>query len=109
MQIASFPFSIVDWNDIEKMQFSGITGQSSWKTVEMNDIRIRLVEYSKNYLADHWCMKGHVIFCVEGAMTMELKSGKEYRLEKGMTYITGDNGIPHKSSSEQGCKLFIVD
>jgi quercetin dioxygenase-like cupin family protein len=75
----------------------------------MGDIRIRMVEYSANYLADHWCSKGHIIFCIEGAMETELQDGRKFLLEKGMTYYVGDNCEAHRSASVKGCKLFIVD
>lgn len=75
----------------------------------MNDIRIRMVEYSASYSADHWCGKGHVIYCIEGEMQTTLMDGRKYLLTAGMTYHAGDDGVPHRSESKYGCKLFIVD
>ena len=109
MQINHFPFQIVDWDTIEKINHAGTTGVSIWKTYMMNNIRVRMVEYSENYLADHWCHKGHIIFCVEGEMETELKDGRKLLLSKGMTYHVGDDSEAHRSSTRNGCKLFIVD
>ncbi len=75
----------------------------------MNEIRVRMVEYSPNYLADHWCSKGHIILCLEGEMETELQDGRKFMLTKGMTYHVGDNNEAHRSSTVMGCKLFIVD
>jgi hypothetical protein len=38
----------------------------------MGEIRVRKVEYSAGYKADHWCKKGHIILCTEGEMETEL-------------------------------------
>lgn len=109
MNILSFPFSITDFKDIEVTEHKGITGLAIWRTFHKNDMRIRQVEYSPNYLADHWCSKGHVIYCIEGEMETELQDGRKYMLRKDMVYTVGDNAEAHRSFSEKGCKLFIVD
>jgi quercetin dioxygenase-like cupin family protein len=75
----------------------------------LGDIRIRMVEYSDDYMADHWCSKGHIIFCTEGEMETELQDGGKFILQKGMTYYVGDDSSSHRSASVNGCKLFIVD
>jgi quercetin dioxygenase-like cupin family protein len=109
MQLSSFPFSITDFSEVEPEMHQGITGNAEWRTITRDDIRIRLVKYSENYLADHWCSKGHIIYCVEGEMTTELEDGKTFVLQKGMIYTVGDNSDAHRSFSEKGCTLFIVD
>lgn len=109
MQIPSFPFQTVNWSSITKEEHRGTTGIAYWQVFNMGDIRVRLVEYSANYLADHWCSKGHIIYCIEGAMGTELQDGRKFLLEKGMTYYVGDNCEAHRSTSINGCKLFIVD
>ncbi len=75
----------------------------------MHTIRVRKVEYSAGYKADHWCSKGHIILCTEGDMETELKDGRIIILTKGMTYFVGDNCEAHRTSTANGCKLFIVD
>ena len=109
MKIKQFPFQTVDWSVIEAEEHSGTTGTASWKIFKMNDTRIRMVEYSANYVADHWCSKGHIIFCVKGAMTTTLEDGRELILSEAMSYHVGDNSDAHSSRSENGCTLFVVD
>ena len=109
MKIATFPFQTLDWSSVEKVEHNGITGFAVWQVFMMNDTRIRMVEYSPGYKADHWCSKGHIILCVEGEMNTELKDGRIYKLIKGMCYFVGDNNEAHQISSAGGCKLFIVD
>jgi hypothetical protein len=109
MKIVKFPFMQIDWRSIESEEHKGITGNAIWKTAYLGDIRIRLIEYSMNYLADHWCDKGHIIYCIDGEMTTELKDGHRYTLKKGMTYIVGDDSESHRTFTEAGVKLFIVD
>ena len=75
----------------------------------MGDIRIRKVEYSAGYRADPWCKKGHIILCTEGEMGTELDDGRMMKLSAGMTYFVGDDCELHRTSSKNGCKLFIVD
>jgi hypothetical protein len=109
MHIPSFPFQTFNWTGIPKEQKPGETGFALWQTKMMNDVRVRLVEYSAGYTADHWCSKGHVLFCMEGEMQTELKDGRVFTLNKGTVYLVGDDNEPHRSSTINGCKLFIVD
>ncbi len=109
MHIASVLFQTINWDEIPVETHLGKTGFAHWRTVIVGDIRLRIVEYSPGYLADHWCNKGHVIFCLEGEMTTELQDGRKFELRKNMNYIVGDDIEPHRSYSEHGVKLFVVD
>lgn len=109
MKFSSFPFSITDFETIAPEIKQGITGHAEWKVLNRDDVRIRLVTYSPNYFADHWCEKGHIIFCVEGEMETELNNGSKHILSKGMIYTVGDHSDAHRSVSANGCVLFIVD
>ncbi len=109
MEIKQFPFQMPHWPGIKPAEHAGTTGMAYWKIFTMGEIRIRMVEYSANYQADHWCNKGHIIYCIEGEMTTTLLDGREFKLSKGMTYHVGDNSEPHSSYSKNGCHLFIVD
>ncbi len=102
-------FGLTNWNDIPIERHEGTTGHAIWKIQQFGAIRVRMVEYSKNYLADHWCDKGHIIFCIEGEMITELKDGRKFSLKKGMSYQVGDNAESHRTQSAEGVKLFIVD
>jgi quercetin dioxygenase-like cupin family protein len=109
MVIKNVPFETVDWSAVEKERHDGETGVSYWKVRQFGDIRVRIVEYSVGYLADHWCEKGHIIFCLDGEMTTELKDGRTFDLKKGMSYQVEDGEYPHRSWTEKGATLFIVD
>jgi quercetin dioxygenase-like cupin family protein len=109
MKLSAFPFSITEIASIEPEFHKGITGSAEWRIIARDDVRIRLVKYSANYLADHWCSKGHIIYCVDGEMETELKDGRKFLLTKGNMYTVGDNRDAHRSYTENGCTLFIVD
>ncbi len=109
MQLSPFSFSITDFDSIQPEFHQGVTGSAEWKVIHRDNIRIRLVKYSANYLADHWCNKGHIIYCVDGEMETELKDGRKFLLKKGMLYTVGDDADAHRSYSAEGCTLFIVD
>lgn len=103
------PFQITNWEIIPKQEHKGETGVAYWQTLQFGDLRIRMVEYSKNYKADHWCKKGHIIYCIEGEMTTELSDGTEHQMTAGMTYQVSDDLSSHRTYSTKGVKLFIVD
>ena len=104
------PFQTTHWEQVPSTQHKGETGVAIWRTLKYDKIRVRLVEYSPNYKADHWCSVGHIIFCVKGEFTSHLKDGSEHVLKKGMSYqTTDDKENPHLSTSETGCTLFVVD
>ena len=104
------PFETSDWSSVPANEHKGETGVALWRTRQYGKIRVRLVDYSPGYKADHWCSKGHIIYCAEGEFTAHLKDGNTYLLKKGMSYQTTDDiENPHMSTSETGCKLFIVD
>ncbi len=106
---ANIPFQITDWSNIPKVEHKGETGKAYWQTLQLGDLRLRMVEYSPNYLADHWCQKGHIIYCIEGEMTTELENGEKHSMTAGMTYQVSDELSSHKSYSKNGVKLFIMD
>jgi hypothetical protein len=105
----NIPFQSIDWTSIEKVEFKGETGVALWQTVQFGGLRIRLVEYSRGYLADHWCQKGHIVHCLEGELITELDSGERIKHIKGETYVVSDELSSHRSISENGVKLLIVD
>jgi quercetin dioxygenase-like cupin family protein len=106
---SDIPFSLIDWDKVPAETHNGISGFATWRILKLGEIRVRLVEYSPNYYSDHWCDKGHIIYCIEGEMTTELRDGQKMKMTKGMTYIVGDDSDSHRSFSEKGVKLFIVD
>jgi hypothetical protein len=110
VEIANIPFGVTDWDAVEKTMHTGETGVAYWRTKNFGAIRVRMVEYSANYLADHWCSKGHILFCLSGELKTELADGRVFVLKPGMSYQVADNAEAHKSSTGvSGASLFIVD
>ena len=107
--MSNFPFQIIDWNAIDVTKHAGEKGTAFWKTVQLEGLRLRIVEYSEGYLADHWCKKGHIVYCIEGEFTSELASGEKLVLTKGMLYIVSDDLSSHRSHTDKGVKLLIID
>ena len=110
MKIPDMPFTTTAWDAIAPTTHPGETGHALWRTLDIGDIRIRSVEYSPGYLADHWCDRGHILYVLEGELDTELKDGRKFTLTPGMSYQVSDFGdSPHRSSTRTGAKLFIVD
>jgi hypothetical protein len=109
MRITEIPFGTTDWSALEATEYKGQTGSARWRTRHFGPIRVRMVEYSPGYLADHWCVKGHILLCLEGELHTELKDGRRFVLRPGMSYQVADNAEPHRSSTTVGAKLFVVD
>jgi hypothetical protein len=109
MAQSNINFQTIDWSIIEKTFHPGETGEAFWQTLQFAGLRIRIVEYSAGYLADHWCQKGHIVHCLEGEFVSELETGENFALTKGMTYVVSDELSSHRSISKNGVKLLIVD
>jgi hypothetical protein len=110
MKIPDLPFTTTDWSGVPVSEHPGETGKALWRTFNIGDIRVRQVEYTAGYLADHWCDRGHILYVLEGELDTELKDGRSFRLSAGMSYQVSDFGDPaHRSSTATGAKLFIVD
>lgn len=109
MQMNEIPFGTTDWSGVEATEHQGETGLARWRTRQFGAVRVRIVEYSPGYRADHWCVKGHILLCLEGELHTELEDGRTFVLKPGMTYQVADNAEPHRSFTAVGAKLFIVD
>jgi quercetin dioxygenase-like cupin family protein len=109
MDMKNIPFGTTTWSQISPTVQQGETGTATWRTQQFNNIRVRLVEYSPGYRADHWCTKGHILLCLEGELHTELADGRKFVLTPGTSYQVADNAEPHRSSTVTGVKLFIVD
>ena len=105
----NIPFQTIDWTTIPKVDYKGESGKAIWQTIQFPGLRIRIVEYSKGYIADHWCQKGHIVHCLEGEFISELKNGRKFILKKGMTYIVSDELSSHRSTTKEGVKVMIID
>ena len=110
VKIPRAPFTLTDWNSVPSTVHKGKTGEAIWRTTEVAELRIRMVEYSPGYTADHWCDRGHVLLVLEGELVSEISDGRSFTLTKGMSYHVSDHrDASHRSSTKSGAKLFIVD
>ncbi|MGH8436509.1 MAG: DHCW motif cupin fold protein [Pseudomonas sp.] len=109
MQLTDIPFGTTDWSAVEPSEHPGETGRATWRTRQFGALRVRRVEYSPGYLADHWCVKGHILLCLEGELHTELEDGRRFVLKPGMSYRVTDHAEPHRSSTRLGAKLFVLD
>jgi quercetin dioxygenase-like cupin family protein len=109
MKMTGFPLSTTDWTQVEPSEHPGDTGVAFWRTQDFGEIRVRMVDYSPGYSADHWCSKGHVLLCLEGELETTLADGERFVLTAGKSYQVADGESSHRSSTRVGAKLFIVD
>ena len=109
MKMSDIPFGTTDWSAVARTEHKGDTGMATRRTQQFGTVRVRMVEYSPGYLAGHWCVKGHILMCLEGELSTELKDGRVFVLKPGMSYQVADDAEPHRSSTTTGARLFIVD
>ena len=109
MHLTDIPFTTTDWSTVEPTKHAGETGVATWRTRHFGDVRVRMVEYSPGYRADHWCEKGHVLLCLAGELETELRDGRVFVLRPGMSYQVADGAEAHRSVAKSGAVLFIVD
>ncbi|WP_339026906.1 DHCW motif cupin fold protein [Bradyrhizobium symbiodeficiens] len=110
MKLPTSPFTVTDWSMVSPTTHAGERGEAIWRTLNIGDLRVRMVEYSPGYLADHWCDRGHVLYVLKGELDSELRDGRKFKLTAGMSYQVSDYGdAAHRSSTATGATLFIVD
>ncbi|MYS84850.1 DHCW motif cupin fold protein [Embleya scabrispora] len=109
MDMTGVRFGTTDWSSVPTSEHAGESGSATWRTREFGSVRARMVEYSPGYLADHWCTRGHILLVLEGTLTTELANGEIVTLTAGSSYQVGDDMEPHRSSTRDGARLFIVD
>ena len=129
MNISDISFGTTDWSTVERSEHPGSTGSATCRTRQFGAIRVRMVEYSAGYLADHCCEKGHILLCLQGELLTELQDGRRFTLGPGMSlpgrpkgsyrsaqheghpvsYQVADQAEAHRSSTRTGATLFIVD
>ena len=109
MDMSGIPFGTTDWSSIDRTAHKGDSGTAYWRTQHFGTIRVRMVEYTAGYIADHWCSKGHILLCLKGELHTELEDGRKFVLKPGMSYQVSDNAEAHRSSAFVQTRLFIVD
>ena len=110
MQIRDIPFGVTDWQGVEPTRHKGDVGEALWRTRTFGGIRVRMVEYTRGYVADHWCQKGHILLVLDGELETELADGRRVTLKPGQSYQVADGAEPHRSrTGPAGARLYIVD
>jgi hypothetical protein len=109
VKIQDVPFTHVDWSTVPATEHAGDVGVARWRTLEAGNLRVRMVEYSPGYVANHWCSRGHVLLVLHGEMETELQDGRRVVLKAGTSYQVADDVMPHRSRTATGARLFIVD
>ncbi len=109
MRLRDIPFGVTEWESVEPTIHPGTSGTATWRTCQFGDLRVRMVEYSPGYVADHWCSKGHILLVLDGELVTELSDGQSVVLKRGSSYQVADDTMPHRSSTAGGARLFIVD
>jgi quercetin dioxygenase-like cupin family protein len=109
MKMSDIPFGTTDWTGVPKTRHEGDPGHATWRTKQFGDVRVRMVEYTPGYVANHWCSKGHILLVLEGELETELADGRRFMMKAGSSYQVADGAEPHRSSTRTGAKLFIVD
>jgi quercetin dioxygenase-like cupin family protein len=110
MNIPAIPMAVTTWAALPASEHPGETGTSFWRTFEAGGLRVRMVDYSPGFKADHWCGRGHILIVLDGEISVRLKDGREHHLTAGMSFQAGDDETnPHLARSDRGARVFIVD
>jgi len=110
MKLEDLPLSAIDWCELPRTTVTGSSGTATMQARQLGAMQLRIVEYSRGYLADHWCSKGHVIHVLAGALVIEHRDGRLFTLAEGMSYAVADeDSAPHRVKCERGATVFIVD
>ncbi|WP_221389561.1 DHCW motif cupin fold protein [Dyadobacter sp. NIV53] len=109
MNNKNIPFQLINWDSVPKVEYPGDPGAAYWQTLQFEGLRIRMVELSPGYMADHWCRKGHIVHCLEGSFVSEMNDGSVFELLKGTSYVVSDEMSSHRSYTENGVKMMIID
>ena len=99
MQISDIPFGTTDWSQVERTEHKGARGVAYWRTPQFGAVRVRMVEYTPGYVADHWCVKGHILLCTEGELHTELKDGRKFTLKA----LAASFAFRSKARKSDGC------
>ncbi len=109
MDVNGIPLGVIDWNALEPDERPGETGVARRRTRTFGPLRVRMVEYSPGYCADQWRFPGDLLLCLGGELRADLKDGRTFVLKPGMTYRVTDGAETHRSRTDVGARLFILD
>ena len=110
MKLDQLSVGITEWPQLPETVLPGATGTATSRMREFGEIRLRLIEYSPDYLADQWCTKGHIVYAVTGQVIIEQRRGAAFALTAGMSYHVPDGQeTAHRIRTRHGATVFIVD
>jgi hypothetical protein len=110
MDTKAIPFGLVHWDQVQANRHEGESGFALWRDVDQGGLHVHMAEYSPGYKAAGWCQLGHILTVLKGSLTTELKDGREFHLTEGVSYVvSSDEQNPHRSRTETGATLFVVD
>src|SRR3954471_11281870 len=76
----------------------------------IGDVRVHLIKYGAGDMTDHWYDLGQVTHVLNGGSDSVLRDRRTLKLRPGMSYHISDDGdAAHRSSTQMGAKLFILD
>ena len=63
--------------DFESMEWESPAEGVKFKAFQQNNKKLRLVEFSKEFVEPDWCTKGHIGYILEGQMEIDFDGVKE--------------------------------
>ncbi len=104
------PLTVQDWDDVPASETPGDHGVMLSRVAEAAGRKLRVVELSPGYLANHWCEKGHAAYVLYGELTLERQGGERVVLRRGQGFAVGDGPPAHRArAGRKGARLFLVD
>lgn len=96
---------LVNFNSIPwESPIPGIRQKSFIKGKE----KLRLVEFSQDFVEPDWCVKGHVGYVISGCLFIEFANDtKQFKAGDGI-WIPEGNEFRHKGSVADGEKALVV-
>ncbi len=99
----------IDWDDGEIIEERGEQGKAVLRVINTDHLRIRLVEFEPGYEAKQELEKSHVALVLDGEVIVEMADGRRLLFTPSMSYLIEGKLGPHRTFTEMGAKLFIVD
>jgi quercetin dioxygenase-like cupin family protein len=109
MRIDNFPFDIVRWASQPAVTQPGTSGIATVKTVRLGEMRLRKIEFTPGYCADHWGSKGHIGFVLSGSLSIALENGGVFEVPAGDSFHVGDDRNLHRAETRTGATVILVD
>jgi hypothetical protein len=94
-----------------ELEWSNLTPGLRKKEIIISDKKLRLVEFSDNFVELDWCCKGHIGYIIEGRITLDF-DGRTVHYEKGDgVFIPEGPATKHKGRVKKGEKAlaFLVE